>query len=155
MFDHFTNTARRAMAIANQETHRLGGNIIGDTELLLGILKQEHSSGAMVLSGLGINFGGVRRQLEQYSRPLSAGSPPSMLPQTLEAKRAIESAINIARELGHNHVETAHMLLGLLRHPELGSSRVLAAHGVSYEPLQQAVVDAFDQDDALAAKGET
>ena len=56
MFEHFTNTARKAMAIANQETHRLGGNIIGDTELLLGILKQEESSGAVLLQGFWTGF---------------------------------------------------------------------------------------------------
>src|SRR4051812_12980120 len=133
MFEKFTKTSRIAVAIANQETHRLGGNIIGDIELLLGLAKETRGLCHRALARMNIDLQSLERELEDQPRSLDAGTAPTKLPQTREFKMAIESTIAIAREMGHKHVGTEHMLLGLLRNSDFASSRVLAKHTVSYE----------------------
>src|SRR5690242_14346420 len=130
MFEHFTDASRKAVAIANQQTHRLGGNIIGDVELLIGLASTGVS--APVLRELGVDLAALREELEQQARPTEPVTPgPPRLPQTPKFKAAVQAAIAIAKELGDEWVGTQHLLLGLLRHPEFRSSQVLAERGVS------------------------
>ena len=139
VFERFTDTSRIAVATANQETHRLGGNIIGDVELLIGLARESRGLCYRALSGIGIDLEELRRQLEQQPRSLDDGSAPSLLPQTDEFKRVLESAMAISRDAGDKHVGTEHMLLGVLHHPEFASSRVLAAHAVTLERATEAI----------------
>ncbi|MBC8108312.1 MAG: hypothetical protein H7Z14_17130 [Anaerolineae bacterium] len=133
MFEQVTKIARIAVAIANQETHRLGGKIIGDAELLLGLTKEPRGLCHLALSRMGVDLHELRRDLENQPRSLDAGTAPTKLPQTRDFKVAIQEAIEIARELGHKHVGTEHMLLALLRNPDFASARVLARQEVSFE----------------------
>ena len=139
MFERFTDTSRRAVAIANQETHRIGGNLIGDVELLIGLAKESNGVCHRALTGIGVDLVGLRRQLEQLPRSLDDGTAPQKLPQTREFKLAIEAAIAISRESGDTHVGTEHMLLGLLRHPEFASSRALAERAVSFDRAKESI----------------
>ncbi len=139
MFERFTYTSRRAVAIANQETHRLGGKIIGDVELLIGLAKESTGVCYRALSGIGVDLEELRRQLEQQPRSLDDGSAPRLLPQTREFKLAIEAAIAISRDSDNKRVGTEHILLGLLRYPEFASSRVLAQHSVSFDRANEAI----------------
>lgn len=44
-----------------------------------------------------------------------------------------------ARQLGHDYVDTEHLLLGLSREPEGGAARVLSDLGVSYEEIRRRI----------------
>ena len=143
MFERLTDTSRRAVAIANQETHRLGGTVIGDVELLLGIVSMPNCTGAVVLRKLGVSLPKLRSELERQPRVSDDGSAPAKLPQTVQFKRAIETAIALAGELGHGHVGTEHMVLGLLRHSDMAASQVLSRHAVSFDNLRQAILTAI------------
>jgi ATP-dependent Clp protease ATP-binding subunit ClpC len=139
VFERFTDTSRRAVAIANQETHRLGGNFIGDVELLIGLAKESNGVCHRALTGIGVDLVDLRRQLEEQPRSLDDGTAPQKLPQTREFKLAIEAAIAISQKSSEAHVGTEHMLLGLLRYPEFVSSRALAERAVSFDRAKEAV----------------
>ena len=55
------------------------------------------------------------------------------LPPTQQAKFVIVAAIRIAQELKHEHVETGHLLLGILDDPHSRASKSLADAGVTPE----------------------
>lgn len=139
MFDLFTDTSRRAVAYANQETLRLRGNIIGEAELLLGIVIGEQGIGHRVLRLAGIDLDDLANQLRQQPRAKDDGSAPQRLPQTPEFRLAIEAAVEIGRELNHRTVTTGHMLLGLLRYREFASTRLLAARGLTYDEAAKTI----------------
>ena len=61
VFERFTDTSRRAVVIANHETHRLGGNIIGDVELLIGLAKESRGVCHRALTGIGVDLDDLRR----------------------------------------------------------------------------------------------
>jgi ATP-dependent Clp protease ATP-binding subunit ClpC len=141
VFERFTNISRISVGRANQETHRLGGNIIGDVELLLGLVNESRGVANIAMRQLGVDLSKLKVELEKQPRSLDDGKPPRKLPQTRELKLAIQSAIELAREMGHKHVGTEHMLLALVRDSSSAPSRILASHGVAFDRVKQTVAD--------------
>ena len=140
MFERFTDTSRLSVAIANQETLRLGGNIIGEVELLLGLTKVNRGVANRALRQMGVDLARLADELARQPRSLDDGSAPQKLPQTPAFKTAIESAIDLARELGHPCVGTEHMLLGLMSAPQSATARILAGHGVILDRAKNVVI---------------
>ncbi|HEY8749084.1 MAG TPA: Clp protease N-terminal domain-containing protein [Tepidisphaeraceae bacterium] len=143
VFERFSYVSRKAVAVSNQQVHRLGGNVIGDVDLLLGIIVEGTGVGAAVLRDLGVELSALRNQLEREPRNPSNERTPELLPQSQEFKLAIEDAIEISRTMDHDVVGTHHMLLGLLAHAEFASSRILASNGVSFELVRASVLEAI------------
>ncbi len=127
--------------MANQETHRLGGNLIGDIELLLGLVKHTRGVANVALRQLGVDLSKLKGELESQPRSLDDGTAPQKLPQTQEFKIAIRSTIELARDMGHRHVGTEHMLIALVRDPGSAPSRILAGHAVSFDRVNCTIAD--------------
>jgi ATP-dependent Clp protease ATP-binding subunit ClpC len=139
MFEKFTDGSRKAAVLANQAAHRLGGNIIGDVELLIGLA--DTGTSVRILRDLGVDLASLRNELERQARvePPAAAGPPR-LPQTPQFKHAVQAAIAIAKELGDEFVGTPHLLLGILRHPEFESAQTLTRRGVSFDAVRDCTV---------------
>jgi ATP-dependent Clp protease ATP-binding subunit ClpC len=60
------------------------------------------------------------------------------------SRRVIVEAQNVSKELGHNYIDTEHLLLGLLRDPESEATKVLYALGVSLEVATLHLADHFN-----------
>jgi len=60
---------------------------------------------------------------------------------TENARRSIEMAGHSAAELGHNHIGTEHLLLGLLRAGDTVASRALSAQGVTEEAVVEKLAE--------------
>jgi ATP-dependent Clp protease ATP-binding subunit ClpA len=58
------------------------------------------------------------------------------------SRRVVASAQEEARKLGHQHVGTEHLLLGLLLEPDTAAGRALIAAGASVDAARQKVVEA-------------
>lgn len=154
MFERFTDNARLAIAIANQNALRSGAASINDVDVLLGIIARDRGIGAIALRDLSVDIARLKEQLERLPRQSSDGPAtlnkwpvPGRLPPTPEAKLALESAIAVSKQLRHNPVGTQHLLLGLLLYPEFASVRVLSEHGISLERAMQASLDAMKTHD--------
>jgi hypothetical protein len=106
--------------------------------LLLGLVKEGSGVAARVLKDLGIDLHAVRREVEGIVR---CGPDDVVwigkLPLTPYAKRVVWSAIEEARQLGHNYVGTEHLLLGLLREREGVAGQVLRKLGLELPPVRQ------------------
>ena len=57
MFERFTERARRAMVLAQEEARLLNHNFIGTEHLLLGLLYEGEGVGARALEQFGISIG--------------------------------------------------------------------------------------------------
>jgi ATP-dependent Clp protease ATP-binding subunit ClpC len=133
---------------ANQETRRLGGTIIGDVEVLLGVIKETNGVARRALCRLDVDVERLAGELEREPRRAGSGAAPRILPQTEQSKLTIQASITVARELRHRVITTAHLLLGLLRHGDFASSRILGAHGVSPDRVKRAIADLGGSADA-------
>ena len=129
MWEPFTERARKAIVLAQEEAQRLGNNYIGTEHLLLGIISEGESVAAKVLENLGIGLQKVRSEVEAI---VGKGSKPSNQEMvfTPRAKRVIELAFEEARNLAHNYIGTEHLLLGLVKEGEGVAARVLSNLGV-------------------------
>ncbi len=135
MFERFTDRARKVMAIANEQVQRFGHKYIGTEHIFLGLVQEGSGTGAAVLKNLGIDIEKMLPEVEQMFK-LKGGQDAvagGKIPQTQNAIKVIEYAIEEARNLNDDYIGTEHILLGLIRVSEGIAAQVLANLGVSIE----------------------
>jgi len=64
MFERFTDRARKAMAIANEQTQRFNHQYIGTEHILLGLAGEGTGAGATILKDMGVNLEDARLRLQ-------------------------------------------------------------------------------------------
>ncbi|HUT18410.1 MAG TPA: ATP-dependent Clp protease ATP-binding subunit [Anaerolineae bacterium] len=134
--DRFTRRARQALRLAQEEAQRLNHSYIGTEHLLIGLIRVDNSVASKVLQGVGVDLGQVRELVQQTS---GVGHGPDLRDETLtpRIKRVLELALNEARRMGHHYIDTAHVLLGLIREEDCAAVRILRQLGVSPELVRE------------------
>ncbi len=139
MFERFSDRARRAVVLAQEEARLCNHNYIGTEHLLLGLIHEGEGVAAQALAGLGVDLDGVRTQVEAIVH--YGNQPPSgHIPFTPGAKKALENSLREALQLAHSYIGTEHILLGLVRGSESVATQVLANLGVDTTEVRQAVL---------------
>jgi ATP-dependent Clp protease ATP-binding subunit ClpA len=128
MFERFTDRSRRAVVLAQEEARMLDHAYIGTEHTLLGLLHEGEGIAAQVLTELGFTLVTAREFVEEI---VGRGSQPfsGHLPYTPSNKKVLELALREALQLGHNHIGTEHLLLGLTRHGEGVAAQVMEKLG--------------------------
>jgi ATP-dependent Clp protease ATP-binding subunit ClpA len=139
-FDRFNDRAKRVLALAQDEAIRFNHNYIGTEHLLLGLVREGEGVAARVLDSLGIELSEVRKAVEFTIGRGDTTTSPSEITLSPRTKKVIELAVDEARKLGHSHVGTEHLLLGLVREGEGIASGVLESLGVSLEKVRHQVI---------------
>jgi ATP-dependent Clp protease ATP-binding subunit ClpC len=137
----FTERVRRVMHFAREEAGRLQHDYIGTEHLLLGLLREGEGVAAVVLTNMGLDIEQVRRAVEEGVPPSGGTLTIGDLPFNAGAKRALELAIEEAKDLGHNYIGTEHLLLGLLREGDGIAAKTLMRLGVELERLREATLE--------------
>ena len=153
-FDRFNDRAKRVLALAQDEAIRFNHNYIGTEHLLLGLVREGEGVAARVLDSLGVELSKVRTAVEFIIGRGDSTTSPSEITLSPRTKKVIELAIDEARKLGHSHVGTEHLLLGLVREGEGIASGVLESLGVSLEKVRHQVIATLGQQHPTAAGGE-
>src|ERR687885_596848 len=101
MFERFTDRARRAVVLAQEEARRLNHNYIGTEHILLGLIHEGEGVAAKALESLGISLEGVRQQVEeiigQGQQAPSGHIPFTPPPPSLRLARVARSLTRPAR----------------------------------------------------------
>lgn len=146
MFERFTDRARRAMTLANQEAQRLAHDHIGTEHLLFGLAREESGLAAVVLREFRVQPAVVRQKLDQMGHGPSTTFPPGgRIERTERFKRVLDFAIEEAAAQSHNYVGTEHLLLGLLREPEGTAAKVLASLNLKLDDVRNSVLNLLGQ----------
>ena len=151
-FDRFNDRAKRVLALAQDEAIRFNHNYIGTEHLLLGLVREGEGVAARVLDSLGVELSKVRTAVEFIIGRGDSTTSPSEITLSPRTKKVIELAIDEARKLGHSHVGTEHLLLGLVREGEGIASGVLESLGVSLEKVRHQVIATLGQQHPQAAE---
>src|SRR5256712_227182 len=151
-FDRFNDRAKRVLALAQDEAIRFNHNYIGTEHLLLGLVREGEGVAARALDSLGIELSKVRTAVELTIGRGDSTTSPSEITLSPRTKKVIELAIDEARKLGHSHVGTEHLLLGLVREGEGIASGVLESLGVSLEKVRHQVIATLGQQHPQAAE---
>src|SRR5437764_3097686 len=154
-FDRFNDRAKRVLALAQDESIRFNHNYIGVEHLLLGLVREGEGVAARALNSLGVELSKARTSVEFIIGRGDATTSPSEITLSPRTKRVIELAIDEARKLGHSHVGTEHLLLGIVREGQGVASGVLESLGVGLEKVRHQVIATLGQQhpetDAAAA----
>ena len=139
MFERFTDRARRVVVLAQDEARMLNHNYIGTEHILLGLIHEGEGVAAKALESLGISLDVVRQQVVDI---IGEGqqAPTGHIPFTPRAKKVLELSLREALQLGHNHIGTEHILLGLIREGEGVAAQVLGNLGADLGRVRQQVL---------------
>jgi ATP-dependent Clp protease ATP-binding subunit ClpA len=145
-FDRFTERARKALTLAQEEAQRFNHNYIGTEHLLLGLVREGEGVAAKVLADLGIELTKIRSSVEFI---IGRGERQVMgeIGLTPRAKKVIALSIDESRRLGHEYVGTEHLLLGLMREGEGIAAGVLESLGINLERVRIGVIGALSGHD--------
>jgi ATP-dependent Clp protease ATP-binding subunit ClpC len=147
MYERFTDRARRVVALAEDEARRLNHNHIGTEHILLGLIHEDDGVAAQTLESLGVSLGAVRQQVEMI---IGQGreAPRGRIPYTPRARKALELSLREALQLGHHHIGTEHILLGLVREGKGAAAQMLVKLGADLNRVRQQVVRLLDAEGA-------
>jgi ATP-dependent Clp protease ATP-binding subunit ClpC len=153
MFGRFTDEARRVLDRALDEARALNSIRIGTEHILLGLVQEGDGIAAEALESLGISLDAVRQQIEEITGQGHDEPAPSHQQYTLRAKRALDLSLREALQLGHHHIGTEHILLGLLREGEGPAAQVLIELGADLSLVRQQVLRLLEGTDDAGGGG--
>src|SRR5881296_173106 len=151
-FDRFNDRAKRVLALAQDEAIRFNHNYMGTEHLLLGLVREGEGVAARALDSLGVELSKVRTAVEFTIGRGDSTTSPSEITLSPRTKKVIELATDEARKLGHSHVGTEHLLLGLVREGEGIASGILESLGLSLEKVRHQVIATLGQQHPATAE---
>ena len=140
MMERFTDQARKAFVLAQEEARLLGHNYIGPEHILLGLIREGGGVGVRALELLGIDLSALQGQVEDLIGRGEGALVGTMIPLTPRVKVVLELTLREAQELGHNYIGTEHILLGLIREGNGVAPLVLAKLGANLQRTREQVV---------------
>ena len=148
----FTEAARRALRLAQQEAERMGHPRIGTEHLLLGLLRESQGIAGQVLRDLGLQTGDVAHLAERLgvARAASDVLDIELAPRT---KRVLELAVKEARSLGDSRIDTHHLLLALIDQGDGAAVKILDRLGVTSESVRRSTHKAMQRQPAPTQPG--
>jgi ATP-dependent Clp protease ATP-binding subunit ClpC len=138
MFERFTEQARRALVVAQEEARVRNHDFLGTEHVLLALLREPEGGAGKALQALGISVKQVRGKIEA-EMTAAAGTATSAPPFTPQAKKVLEGALREALDLRDKTIGTEHLLLGLLREGEGTAAQVLVGLGADLEHTRREV----------------
>jgi ATP-dependent Clp protease ATP-binding subunit ClpC len=146
VLDRFSDRARRAVQLAEDEARRLGHGHIGTEHLLLGLLAEGDSAASRALVASGATLDGARSKVAEAVGDDHVGQNFEF---TERAKRSLERASRLSLRRRDESVGTEHVLLSVLD-VEGRAGQVLRGLGVDLVRLREAV-DAPEAEDSTAS----
>jgi ATP-dependent Clp protease ATP-binding subunit ClpC len=144
MLEHFTDQARKVMALAHYEAQQYRHEQIDTGHVLLALLVEGHGIAVSALKHLGASLPGVRAQVEKLEPPRPGGKELLKIPHAMDVSRLLAFVGKEAERLGHNHVGTELLLLGLLHDRDCIAAQVLVRLGFDLDRAREEVMDLLD-----------
>src|SRR5258708_17867403 len=136
MSERYTSTASRVILFARYEASQYGRPVIDTEHILLGLLREDkalmHRYAGPIQSGTEI-----RTEIEKV---IQRGAPIATsveVPLSADSKRILNLAGEEADRLGHRHIGTRQVLLGILRIPDSLAAKVLVARGAKPDAIRE------------------
>jgi len=140
MFERFTEQARQVVVLAQEEARLMRHAHIGTEHLLVALARVDDDVATPLLAGHGLSGESARAEVVAIEGVGNA-EPGGQLPFTPAAHDALEATLRESLELGHDRVEPAHLLLGVLRQRDGVARRVLAGAGANPPEARAEVIE--------------
>jgi ATP-dependent Clp protease ATP-binding subunit ClpA len=141
MFERYTEKARRVIFFARYEASQFGSPYIETEHLLLGLLREDNPMVSRHLPSPGYEES-ILKRIKSLVAVHEKISTSVDLPLSNECKRVVAYAAEEAVRLGHSHIGTEHLLLGLLRETGCFAEFMLSKHGADLKRLRKKLSEA-------------
>ena len=140
MDDNFSPRVKDVIAYSKEEALRLGHDFIGTEHLMLGLLRDGSGKAIDILHALDVDLNHLRRKVEILS-PANPGSSlgsneKKNLHLTRQAERALKTTFLEAKLFQSSSINTAHLLLCVLRNENDPTTKLLNKLKVDYDNVK-------------------
>ena len=149
MFERFTDQARKALIVAQDEARTLVHPAIANEHIFLGLLAVKPSASESILTELGVDIADARDFFAKELPPKDM--PGGHIPFTTPAKKILEGALRTALRLGHDHIGTNHLLIGLCSVESSLVKKFLENSGISIDNISELASNHLDNGDSVMA----
>jgi ATP-dependent Clp protease ATP-binding subunit ClpC len=137
MDDNFSSRVKDVITYSKEEAIRLGHDFIGTEHLLLGILRDGGGKAIKILTSLEIDLDFLRKKIEILSPPNPIMNYEENLRKNLhltrQAERALKTTFLEAKLFKGSSINTAHLLLCILRNENDPTTKLLEKLNLNYE----------------------
>ncbi|MAW94933.1 MULTISPECIES: ATP-dependent Clp protease ATP-binding subunit [unclassified Leeuwenhoekiella] len=161
MDDNFSPRVKDVIAYSKEEALRLGHDFIGTEHLMLGLLRDGSGKAIEILQALDVDLNHLRRKVEILS-PANPGTGMTSnekknLHLTRQAERALKTTFLEAKLFQSSSINTAHLLLCVLRNENDPTTKLLNKLKVDYDNVkdQFKLMMTSDDDYIEPIKGES
>ncbi|OBX25021.1 ATP-dependent Clp protease ATP-binding subunit ClpC [Gelidibacter algens] len=141
MDDNFSPRVKDVIAYSKEEALRLGHDFIGTEHLMLGLLRDGNGKAIDILSALEIDLNHLRRKVEILSPANLSNTEISNekknLHLTRQAERALKTTFLEAKLFQSTSINTAHLLLCILRNENDPTTKLLNKLKVDYDNVKE------------------
>jgi ATP-dependent Clp protease ATP-binding subunit ClpA len=114
MFDRFTDRARRAIVVAQDEAREMGHDQIRPEHLLIGLTEGDGVA-AKAMAQSGVDGAAMRGRVAARAESKPSARELAKVPFSAEIKKAMELSLRAALGLGHKYIGTEHLFFGVQR----------------------------------------
>ncbi len=141
MDDNFSPRVKDVIAYSKEEALRLGHDFIGTEHLMLGLLRDGDGKAIDILSALDIDLNHLRRKVEilNPANPniITTSNEKKNLHLTRQAERALKTTFLEAKLFQSTSINTAHLLLCILRNENDPTTKLLNKLKVDYDNVKE------------------
>jgi ATP-dependent Clp protease ATP-binding subunit ClpC len=137
MFERYTDRARRVIFFARYDASALASSSIDTEHLLLGLLREGAGVAGKIFKRGTLTYEVVRREIEARGRLHVPTSTSVDMPLSSEAMHVLRHASEEAGRMDAPHIDTEHLLLGLLRESECLAADILTSKGLRLEDVRE------------------
>ncbi|WP_103326890.1 ATP-dependent Clp protease ATP-binding subunit [Bacteroidetes bacterium endosymbiont of Geopemphigus sp.] len=139
MGDNFSSNLKDVLIYSKEEALRLGHEQIGTEHLLLGILRKGEGKAIDIFYSLEVNLQEVRKKIETLAppRPLAGENKNKGIEMTKQVERVLKTTFLEAKLFQSKTINTAHLLLCILRNANDPITKLLGKFDLDYERVME------------------
>jgi len=141
MDDNFSPRVKDVISYSKEEALRLGHDFIGTEHLMLGLLRDGNGKAIDILNALNVDLSHLRRKVEilSPSNPniIITSDEKKNLHLTRQAERALKTTFLEAKLFQSKSINTAHLLLCVLRNENDPTTKLLNKLKVDYDSVKE------------------
>jgi len=139
MDDNFSPKVRDVITFSKEEAFRLGNEFIGTEHLLLGLIKKGEGKAIDILTAFDVDLELMRKKIEKLNPSNSntdTGEQKKRLHLTRQAEKALKTTFLEAKLYQSEAIDTAHLLLCILRNENDPTTKLLNKLYIDYDQVK-------------------
>ena len=141
MDDNFSPRVKDVITYSKEEALRLGHDYIGTEHLMLGILRDGGGKAISILNSIEVDLDNLRKKVEILNPAIiestSIENSKKNLHLTRQAERALKTTFLEAKLFQSDLINTAHLLLCILRNENDPTTKLLINLNINYDSVKE------------------